>query len=130
MFAGTISSGGVVRGINAGARELPRSELEALTEFVKRYGAKGLVWAFVEGDDSWRSPVAKFLSAAEIAAINQRLGASVGDVLFIVADTAEVAGALARRAAAGALPALLARARGRPRCPLDRALPDVPLLAR
>ncbi|MGH2908993.1 MAG: aspartate--tRNA ligase [Solirubrobacteraceae bacterium] len=93
VFAGTIGSGGVVRGINAGARELPRSELEALTEFVKRYGAKGLVWAFVEGDDSWRSPVAKFLSAAEIAAINERLGASVGDVLFIVADTAEVAGA-------------------------------------
>jgi aspartyl-tRNA synthetase len=93
VFAGAISSGGVVRGINAGARELPRSELEALTEFVKRYGAKGLVWAFVEGDDSWRSPVAKFLSAAEIAAINERLGASVGDVLFIVADTAEVAGA-------------------------------------
>ncbi len=59
---------------------------------MKRYGAKGLVWAFVEGDDSWRSPVAKFLSAAEIAAINQQL-ASVGDVLFIVADTAEVAGA-------------------------------------
>jgi len=93
VFAGTIASGGVVRGINAGARELPRSELDALTEYVKRYGAKGLVWAFVEGHDTWRSPVAKFLSAAEIAAVNERLEASVGDVLFIVADTAEVAAA-------------------------------------
>ena len=97
VFSGALQSGGVVRGINAGARELPRSELDALTEFVKRYGAKGLVWAFVEGDpahpDLWRSPIAKFLTAAEIAAVNERLGASVGDVLFIVADTAAVAGA-------------------------------------
>jgi aspartyl-tRNA synthetase len=93
VFAGALGSGGVVRGINAGARELPRSELDALTDGVKRYGAKGLVWAFVEGADTWRSPVAKFLSAAEIAAINGRLGASVGDALFIVADSAEVAAA-------------------------------------
>jgi aspartyl-tRNA synthetase len=93
VFAGTIASGGVVRGINAGARELPRSELEALTEYVKRYGAKGLVWAFVEGADTWRSPVAKFLTAGEIAEINTHLQASEGDVLFIVADTAEVAAA-------------------------------------
>ncbi len=93
VFAGTIASGGVVRGINAGARELPRSELDALTDYVKRYGAKGLVWAFVEDADTWRSPVAKFLSAAEITAVNERLEASVGDVLFIVADSAEVAAA-------------------------------------
>ena len=93
VFAGALASGGVVRAINAGARELPRSELDALTEFVKRYGAKGLVWAFVEGADTWRSPVAKFLAPAEIAAINERLQASTGDVLFIVADTASVAAA-------------------------------------
>jgi aspartyl-tRNA synthetase len=93
VFSGTIASGGVVRGINAGARALPRSELEALTDYVKRYGAKGLVWAFVEGADTWRSPVAKFLTAGEIAEINTRLQASEGDVLFIVADTAEVAAA-------------------------------------
>ena len=93
VFAGAIASGGVVRGINAGAHELPRSELDALTDYVKRYGAKGLVWAFVEGADAWRSPVAKFLSAGEIAEINTRLQASEGDVLFIVADTAEVAAA-------------------------------------
>ena len=63
--------GGVVRGINAGARELPRSELDALTELAKQHGAKGLVWAFVQEDGgSWRSPIAKFLSPAEIAAVN------------------------------------------------------------
>jgi aspartyl-tRNA synthetase len=104
VFAGALASGGVVRGINAGARELPRSELDTLTDFVKQYGARGLVWAFVESADSWRSPIAKFLSATEIAAVNERLGASVGDVLFIVADTAAVVAA-----ALGALRTELAR---------------------
>ena len=52
-----------MRGINAGARELPRSELDALTELAKQHGAKGLVWAFVQDDGAgWRSPIAKFLS--------------------------------------------------------------------
>ena len=108
VFAGALSSGGVVRGINAGTRELPRSELDALTDFVKQYGAKGLVWAFVEEADgggvTWRSPIAKFLSAAEITAVTERLGGSIGDVLFIVADTAAVAAA-----ALGALRLELAR---------------------
>jgi aspartyl-tRNA synthetase len=94
VFAGALASGGVVRGINAGARELPRSELDALTELARQYGAKGLVWAFVEGADAWRSPIAKFLSAPEIAAVNERLGAGPGDVLFIVADSGTVAAAV------------------------------------
>jgi aspartyl-tRNA synthetase len=91
VFAGALNGGGVVRGINAGARELPRSELDALTGFVKQHGARGLVWAFVEGPDAWRSPVAKFLAAGEIAAINERLDAQTGDVLFLVADSSAVA---------------------------------------
>jgi aspartyl-tRNA synthetase len=81
VFAGALSSGGVVRGLNAGARELPRSDLDALTETAKRYGAKGLVWAFVQDDGTWRSPIAKFLSEA----------ASPGDLLLAVADTAATA---------------------------------------
>jgi aspartyl-tRNA synthetase len=85
VFADTLASGGVVRGINAGARELPRSELDALTELAKQHGAKGLVWAFVQ-DDGWRSPIAKFLAEEEIAAVNARLEASPGDLLLIVAD--------------------------------------------
>jgi len=85
VFAGVLGSGGVVRGINAGARELARSDLDALTELAKQHGAKGLVWAFVQ-DDGWRSPIAKFLAPGELAAINQRLGASPGDLLLIVAD--------------------------------------------
>jgi aspartyl-tRNA synthetase len=87
VFAGALQGGGVVRGINAGARELPRSELDALTELAKQHGAKGLVWAFVGDEGSgWRSPVAKFLSPAELSAVNARLDASPGDLLLIVAD--------------------------------------------
>jgi aspartyl-tRNA synthetase len=87
VFAAALSAGGVVRGINAGARELPRSELDALTDLAKQHGAKGLVWAFVLDDNQgWRSPIAKFLGSEEIAAINSRLEASPGDLLLIVAD--------------------------------------------
>jgi aspartyl-tRNA synthetase len=93
VFAGVLAAGGVVRGINAGPRELPRSELDALTELAKHHGAKGLVWAFVQqGEEAWRSPIAKFLTAEEIAAVNDRLGASPGDLLLIVADEITTAG--------------------------------------
>jgi aspartyl-tRNA synthetase len=91
VFAGALSSGGVVRGINAGPRELPRSDLEALTELAKQHGAKGLVWAFVQ-DEGWRSPIAKFLSEQEIAAVTKRLDAAPGDLLLIVADEVTTVG--------------------------------------
>jgi aspartyl-tRNA synthetase len=99
VFADALSAGGVVKGVNAGARELPRSELDSLTELAKQHGAKGLVWAFVqeEGEESrlsWRSPIAKFLSGEEIAAVTSRLEASPGDLLLIVADTPATAAAV------------------------------------
>ena len=91
VFADVLAAGGVIRGINAGARELPRSELEALTELAKQHGAKGLVWAFVQ-EEGWRSPIAKFLSEPEIAAITQRLNGSPGDLLLVVADETTTVG--------------------------------------
>ena len=104
VFAGVLGGGGVVRGLNAGAHELSRKDLDGLTEYVQRYGAGGLVWAFVEEGGSWRSPAAKALSDGEREEITRRLGARVGDVLFIVADKAPVAAA-----ALGALRLELAR---------------------
>jgi aspartyl-tRNA synthetase len=108
VFAGALQSGGFVQGINAGARELARSDLDALTELAKQHGAKGLVWAFVqEGDNgvpTWRSPVAKFLSPAEIIAVTEALDGTPGDVLLVVADRAATA-----RQALGALRLELAR---------------------
>jgi aspartyl-tRNA synthetase len=91
VFAGALKSGGVVRGINAGARELSRADLDGLTELAKQHGAKGLVWAFMQSG-GWRSPIAKFLSEQEIADIGQRLEASEGDLLLIVADEQRTAG--------------------------------------
>jgi aspartyl-tRNA synthetase len=91
VFAGALGSGGVVRGINAGARELPRKDLDALTELVRRFGAGGLVWAFVQEDGTWRSPIAKFLSEAELGAVTQALSGKAGDLLLIVADKEDVA---------------------------------------
>jgi aspartyl-tRNA synthetase len=93
VFASVIGGGGTVRGINAGRREMPRSALDGLISRAQELGAKGLVWAFREGD-GWRSPTAKFLSAEELSALNERLGAEEGDLLLVVADKPRVANAV------------------------------------
>ncbi len=93
VFASVIGGGGTVRGINAGRREMPRSALDGLISRAQELGAKGLVWAFREGE-GWRSPTAKFLSAEELSALNERLGAEEGDLLLVVADKPKVANAV------------------------------------
>jgi aspartyl-tRNA synthetase len=93
VFRSVIDSGGAVRGLNAGRRELPRSELDGLISRAQELGAKGLVWAFREGE-GWRSPTAKFLSEEELAGLNERLGAEEGDLLLLVADERGVANAV------------------------------------
>ena len=90
VFRGVIESGGIVKGLNAGAREVPRSVLDGFIGRAQELGAKGLVWAFREGD-GWRSPTAKFLGAEELAALNRRLEAEEGDLLLVVADQPDVA---------------------------------------
>jgi aspartyl-tRNA synthetase len=105
VFSGALAAAsGTVQGVNGGPLELPRSDLDALTEFAKQYGAKGLVWAFVQEDGSLRSPIAKFLSSDEIDAIKAALSAKPGDALFVVADALPVA-----RGVLGALRLELAR---------------------
>src|SRR3954462_10669913 len=98
VFSGALAGGGVVRGLNAGPREVPRSELDELTDLAKRHRAKGLVWAFVQEDRTWRSPVAKFLSKDEVRGVTETLAGSPGDLLLLVADdpliAAEALGAL------------------------------------
>jgi aspartyl-tRNA synthetase len=93
VFRGVLEGGGVVRGLNAGPRELSRAELDGLIEFAQGQGAGGLVWAYVEegAEASWRSPVAKFLSPAELASLTGTLEGSPGDLLLLVADDAGVA---------------------------------------
>jgi aspartyl-tRNA synthetase len=109
-FAGALASGGVVRGLDVGGGERSRAELDGLVAEAQDLGAKGLVWAVREGD-GWRSPVAKFLTAGEIAAASEALAAQEGDLLLLVADrpqmAAAVLGALRSRIAArsGLIPA-------------------------
>jgi aspartyl-tRNA synthetase len=93
VFRSVLEGGGSIRGINAGKREMPRSELDKLISRAQELGAKGLVWAFREGD-GWRSPTAKFLSEAELAYLNTRLGAEEGDLLLLVADQRKVTDAV------------------------------------
>ncbi|MBA2763331.1 MAG: aspartate--tRNA ligase [Thermoleophilaceae bacterium] len=89
VFSGALGDGGVVRGLRARG-EFSRRRFDELTEKAKALGAKGLVWAVLEAD-GWRSPIAKFLTAEEMKAATGALGAGEGDVLLIVADSAEMA---------------------------------------
>jgi aspartyl-tRNA synthetase len=85
-FAGVLDAGGSVRAINGGQLGLSRSGLDGLVSRAQELGAKGLVWMVVEEDGSLRSPVAKFMSDAELSAITTALSAKVGDTLLIAAD--------------------------------------------
>jgi len=92
VFAATIASGGVVRGLNAkgcGAK-FSRREIDRLVEEAGRFGAKGLIW-FNVGEEEVKSPVAKFLSEQEITAVLHRMEAEAGDLLLLVADAELVA---------------------------------------
>jgi aspartyl-tRNA synthetase len=93
VFRSVLEGGGAVRGLNAGRREMPRSELDGLISRAQELGAKGLVWAFREGE-GWRSPTAKFLSEEELRELNSRLGAEEGDLLLLVADERPVTDAV------------------------------------
>jgi len=94
VFQGVLDAGGVVRAINAGAREMSRKDLDGLNEVVQRHGGKAVAWAFVEAEGTWRSPIAKFFSAEQLAAASALLGASEGDLLLFAADRAPVAAAV------------------------------------
>jgi aspartyl-tRNA synthetase len=78
-----------IKGINATskAEEYGRNKLDGLTDTAKRLGAKGLVWMKVAADGTLESPVAKFLTEAELVAVGERLAAQPGDLLLIVADS-------------------------------------------
>nr|WP_307781145.1 aspartate--tRNA ligase [Rhabdothermincola sediminis] len=90
VFAGTAFNAfraDCVKGIRVeGGASRTRKQLDELTEQAKRWGAKGLVWMKVEDDRSLTSPVAKFLSEAELQALVERFDPSPGDLLLLVAD--------------------------------------------
>lgn len=82
-----------VKGIRfeGGAETLGRNAIDALTDQCKRWGAKGLAWFRVRSGGELDGALTKFMSAEEIAAIPERLGAVEGDMVFIIADERRVA---------------------------------------
>ena len=90
----TTAGGRVVALRVAGGAEMPRSEIDAYTEFVKIYGAKGLAWIKVndiaKGRDGLQSPIVKNIHDAAIAEILKRTGAANGDLLFFGADKSKI----------------------------------------
>ncbi|RBW70435.1 aspartate--tRNA ligase [Bacillus taeanensis] len=91
VFASTVNSGGQVKGINVAgaASQYSRKDIDALTEFVKVYGAKGLAWLKVE-EDGLKGPIAKFFKAEEANALIEAFEAKTGDLLLFVADKKSV----------------------------------------
>jgi aspartyl-tRNA synthetase len=91
VFASTVAGGGQVKAINVkgAAAKYSRKDIDALTEFVARYGAKGLAWLKVESD-GLKGPIAKFFSDDEAAALKATLEAVEGDLLLFVADKKSV----------------------------------------
>ncbi|MFN5940189.1 MAG: aspartate--tRNA ligase [Polaromonas sp.] len=90
----TTPGGRVVALRVAGGAEMPRSEIDAYTEFVKIYGAKGLAWIKVndiaKGRDGLQSPIVKNIHDAAIDEILKRTGVANGDLLFFGADKAKI----------------------------------------
>jgi aspartyl-tRNA synthetase len=91
VFQSALASGGTVKGLNlkGGADKLSRKEIDALTDFVKQYGAKGLAWLKVD-DEGLKGPIAKFFDENIAAALQDALGAETGDLLFFGADKKQV----------------------------------------
>ncbi len=90
VFSDVVRKGGMVKALNAkGCIHLSRKEIDDLTEFVAIYRAKGLAWIKVK-EDAWQSPIAKFFSEEEKAALMQRIDMEPGDLVFFVADTPKV----------------------------------------
>ena len=87
VFTGALENGGSVRGINAGGQgKMPRKKIDALVEFAKGYGAKGLAYLAINDDGSYKSSFAKFMTEEELAAIVKALEGKPGDLLLFAAD--------------------------------------------
>ncbi len=97
VFASTAAAGGAVKALNAkGLANVTQGELAGLEETAKSLGAKGLAFIKVEGGE-WKSPIVKFFSGAEKAALAQRLGMAEGDIVFFSAAPWEKACAILGR---------------------------------
>ena len=91
VFTDAIKNGGSVRGINAeGQGEMPRKKIDALVQFAKDFGAKGLAYLSINADGTYKSSFAKFMTEEELKLLTEQMGAKPGDLMFFAADEDEV----------------------------------------
>ncbi|MBE5876809.1 MAG: aspartate--tRNA ligase [Lachnospiraceae bacterium] len=91
VFTGALENGGSVRGINAkGQGEMPRKKIDALVEFAKGFGAKGLAYIAIQPDGTLKSSFAKFMTEDEMAALVKAMDGENGDLLLFAADKNKV----------------------------------------
>ncbi|PWU14345.1 MAG: aspartate--tRNA ligase [Verrucomicrobia bacterium] len=86
VFGGTVENHGVVKALNAkGFAGATQGQMDTMTELAKGFGAKGLAYIKVEGGE-WKSPIVKFFSDAEKAALSEKLRIEEGDLILFAAD--------------------------------------------
>jgi aspartyl-tRNA synthetase len=86
VFSGAIANGGVVKALNAkGMAGATQGQIETMTEYAKSFGAKGLAYIKVENGE-WKSPIVKFFTESEKAALTGKLSIQEGDLILFAAD--------------------------------------------
>ncbi|MGO9199984.1 MAG: aspartate--tRNA ligase [Limisphaerales bacterium] len=131
VFSGAVAEQGAVKAINAkGMACASQGQLEAMTATAKDFGAKGLAYIKVEGGE-WKSPIVKFFSPGEKAALASKLAIQEGDLILFAAGpwltACEILGKIRLYAAD------ILRAQGKLTIPADRYdflwVVDFPLLS-
>jgi len=91
VFSSVVKNGGSVRAINVkgAVDKFARREIDALVDFVKIYGAKGMAWISMK-EEGMQSPITKFFKEEEIEKLLETVGAETGDIIFFVGDTDKV----------------------------------------
>jgi aspartyl-tRNA synthetase len=90
VFSDAVKKGGIVKTLNAkGCIDYSRKEIDDLADFVAVYRAKGMAWIKVREND-WQSPITKFFTDDEKAALAKRIEMEPGDLVFFVADQSKV----------------------------------------
>lgn len=91
VFKGALENGGSVRGINAqGQGHMPRKKIDALVEYAKGFGARGLAYVAISEDGTVKSSFAKFMKEEEMTALISAMDGKPGDLLLFAADRNKV----------------------------------------
>ncbi len=91
VFKGALENGGSVRGINAeGQAAMPRKKIDALVEYAKGFGARGLAYLAIHEDGSYKCSFGKFMKEEELDALVKAMDGKPGDLLFFAADKDKV----------------------------------------